>query len=119
MTDQGLMDICKSPMPSHLKSTELSRGFCGDDAVPLTIGGVYFGFNQSTMDSICMGGDIVEANETFVDTCHSHARAMSDVQIKLAAFVSSLRRQEFRYDVMMYYVMFFIIIIIIIICFYI
>ncbi|CAK9114439.1 Hypothetical protein SCF082_LOCUS53019 [Durusdinium trenchii] len=76
MTDLGLSEICKS--------------FCGENAIPLTIGGVYFGFNQTTMDGICLAGDIIEANSSFVSQCHTHARAMQNVQIKLAAFVSSL-----------------------------
>ena len=42
------------------------------------------------MEEICLGGDIIEANESFVETCHQHARAMQDVQVKLAAFVASL-----------------------------
>eukprot|EP00913_Durusdinium_trenchii_P001487 g1375.t1 len=67
MTDLGLSEICKS--------------FCGENAIPLTIGG----------DGICLAGDIIEANSSFVSQCHTHARAMQNVQIKLAAFVSSLR----------------------------
>mmetsp|Transcript_87925 Transcript_87925/g.179605 ORF Transcript_87925/g.179605 Transcript_87925/m.179605 type:complete len:829 (+) Transcript_87925:46-2532(+) len=80
MTDQGLADICKS--------------FCGDDAVPLTIGAINFGFNQTTMDDICLAGDILEANSSFVEMCHGHATAMQNVQSKLAAFVASLNVLE-------------------------
>lgn len=76
MRDEDLSDICKS--------------FCGDETVPLTIGSLNFGFNQTTMDGICLDGEILEPNSSFVETCHEHARAMQNVQIKLAAFVASL-----------------------------
>lgn len=33
-----------------LETLAVIAGFCGENAIPLTIGGVYFGFNQTTMD---------------------------------------------------------------------
>eukprot|EP00435_Cladocopium_sp_Y103_P036524 s840_g9.t1 len=56
---------------------DICKSFCGDDA-----------------DNICLAGDILEANSSFVETCHQHANAMQNVQIKLAAFVASLNVLE-------------------------
>mmetsp|Transcript_49892 Transcript_49892/g.138601 ORF Transcript_49892/g.138601 Transcript_49892/m.138601 type:complete len:846 (-) Transcript_49892:236-2773(-) len=74
----GLADVCRS--------------FCGAKSVPLLIGGTSFGFNQTSMDSVCLGGDLVQPNMTVLKKCQEQSMSFQRVQRKTAEMVSALSK---------------------------
>jgi len=81
MTTVGLAEQCEE--------------FCGSEAIPLLVGSIDFGFNQSAMDSVCVNSDIVKTDSAMVTQCLENAEAMHAVDIKMSAFVTALTAVEF------------------------
>jgi hypothetical protein len=75
MKDSGLMEICQK--------------FCGE-SLPVLIGGINFGFNQSAMDEVCIRGSFMRTSEAEVDKCHEDAVAFHAVEEKVAYFMAKL-----------------------------
>jgi len=68
--------------------------FCGSEAVPLLVGSIDFGFNQSAMDSVCINSNIVTTDSDKVTQCLRDAEAMAAVDTKMAAFLTALTQVE-------------------------
>lgn len=88
----GLMETCET--------------FCGKNSVPLLLGGTTFGFNQSSMDSVCISpGEPVELGSRTVAQCHKDAKSLHAVRVKSAKFIADLaileaRKLEFTAEIM-------------------
>mmetsp|Transcript_49891 Transcript_49891/g.138593 ORF Transcript_49891/g.138593 Transcript_49891/m.138593 type:complete len:847 (-) Transcript_49891:236-2776(-) len=71
---------------------EVCQSFCGAKSVPLVIGGTSFGFNQTSMDSVCLGGDLVQPDMAVLQKCQEQSTSFQKVQRKTAAVVSALSK---------------------------
>jgi len=80
MTTVGLADQCGE--------------FCGTEAVPLLVGSIDFGFNQSAMDTVCINSNIVTTDSATVNQCLTDAEAMQAVDIKMSAFITAVTEVE-------------------------
>lgn len=80
MTTVGLAEQCSA--------------FCGSEAVPLLVGSIDFGFNQTAMDTVCLNSDLVTTDSAKVTQCLNDAEAMVAVEIKMAAFITALTALE-------------------------
>jgi len=80
MTTVGLAEQCSQ--------------FCGEEAVPLLVGSIDFGFNQSAMDSVCINSNIVTTDSDRVTQCHEDAESMIAVDVKMSAFITAMNEVE-------------------------